>query len=262
MTASPRPTPTSPAWGCLKRATLPPVLDWETSDGNDVAGTLAAARAFVAEVRTRTGLTTIIYTFRDYWDSLGDPADFAMNPLWFASDEPSCPDVPAPWSTWLFWQSSAEGTVAGVHGAVDLDRFAGPRGDLLSLAGVDGGSALASGCRVARRRRRRCRRAPRTGGAVPESATGWNRWRRCERRRSRIVAAARMRSGSRRLNDRVALDRGGVLGGGCPAPATSGATSRVVVGHCARGPITPRRAARALARHFQAMATHGLDRAR
>jgi len=130
--------------GTLANGDLPPVLDWETSDESDVASTVAAARAFVAEIQARTGRATIIYTDRAYWDSLGDPADFAANPLWFASDEISCPTPPAPWSDWLFWQYSTQGMVVGVSGAVDLDWFAGSLGDLLSFAGVDAGAPTAA----------------------------------------------------------------------------------------------------------------------
>jgi lysozyme len=123
--------------GALEEGDLPPALDWETSDASDLASTIAAARAFAAEILARTGRTTLIYTYRAYWDGLGDPGAFAANPLWFASDGLSCPTPPAPWNSWLFWQYSAEGTVAGISSAVDLDRFAGDREDLLSLAGLD-----------------------------------------------------------------------------------------------------------------------------
>jgi len=130
--------------GALDDGDLPPVLDWETSDESDRASTIAAARAFVREIQARTGRATIIYTYRAYWDSLGDPGGFAANPLWFASDEISCPTPPAPWSDWLFWQYSTQGMVVGVSGAVDLDWFAGSLGDLLSFAGVDAGAPTAA----------------------------------------------------------------------------------------------------------------------
>ena len=39
-------------------------------------------------------------------------------------------DLPSPWTTWTFWQYSATGTVPGISGAMDLDRF---DGDLAAL---------------------------------------------------------------------------------------------------------------------------------
>jgi hypothetical protein len=52
-----------------------------------------------------------------------------------------CPDVPAPWSTWTFWQNSSTGTVSGVSGAssIDLDYFNGTLAQLAKL-GVAGGA--------------------------------------------------------------------------------------------------------------------------
>jgi lysozyme len=122
--------------GSFEEGDLPPVLDWETSTDVDATTTIAAAHAFVAEVQKLTGLPTIIYTTVGYWSSLGDPGDFAQNPLWIASDETMCPTPPPPWTDWLFWQHSAQGAVPGLSGAVDLDWFAGSVDELRMLAGV------------------------------------------------------------------------------------------------------------------------------
>jgi hypothetical protein len=56
----------------------------------------------------------------------------------------SCPDVPAPFTGWSFWQSSDSGTVSGIPGAsaVDIDEF---DGDLSALQGITVGSASSSG---------------------------------------------------------------------------------------------------------------------
>jgi len=120
---------------------LPPVLDWETSDASDVSEAIASAQAFVAEIRARTGLSTVIYTYRDYWDTLGDPAQFGSQPLWLASYSASCPTVPPPWSNWLFWQYADDGNVPGVAGAVDVDRFAGTLAELHAWAGSEASDA-------------------------------------------------------------------------------------------------------------------------
>jgi hypothetical protein len=62
-------------------------------------------------------------------------AEFAGVPLWIANytTRPT-PTVPAPWSRWTFWQSSAAGRVPGVVGDVDVDTFNGPAAALRALA--------------------------------------------------------------------------------------------------------------------------------
>lgn len=44
------------------------------------------------------------------------------------------------WTSWLFWQHSQSGSVAGVTGAVDLDLFGGTLQQLQELA--QGGSGV------------------------------------------------------------------------------------------------------------------------
>jgi lysozyme len=124
------------AMGDIQPGDLPPVLDWETSDQSSAADAVAAAEAFIAEVESRSGRTTMVYTYRAYWDSIGAPAAFSASPLWLASDGPSCPSAPPPWSGWFFWQDAATGKVAGVNGPVDHDRFEGTIDDLRALARV------------------------------------------------------------------------------------------------------------------------------
>ena len=74
----------------------------------------------------------MIYTNYDTWVYiLGDPTDFADYPLWIANYTPaSSPLIPSAWSDWVFWQHSETGSVGGVSGNVDLDRFQGTQDDL------------------------------------------------------------------------------------------------------------------------------------
>jgi hypothetical protein len=46
--------------------------------------------------------------------------------------------VPSPWTTWKFWQYADNGSVPGISGAVDLDRF---NGTLAQLTGHSGGGS-------------------------------------------------------------------------------------------------------------------------
>jgi GH25 family lysozyme M1 (1,4-beta-N-acetylmuramidase) len=54
---------------------------------------------------------------------LGDwGARFKTWPLWLASYQTQTPTPPKPWTSFVAWQYSSKGTVAGVSGAVDMNR--------------------------------------------------------------------------------------------------------------------------------------------
>jgi lysozyme len=59
-------------------------------------------------------------------------AQVAACPLWLADWTPPA-DVPAPWSTWSFWQYTDKGTVPGTSGTVDMNHFSGSQTDLAAL---------------------------------------------------------------------------------------------------------------------------------
>lgn len=124
--------------GALEPGDLPIVIDLEVTDGNPESTVISTATAFLAAVTKATGVTAMIYTSPAF---LSDFSSFTGNPLWVANWGVMCPDVPAPWSTWTFWQNSATGTVSGVSGAsaVDLDYFNGTLAALGAL-GVGGGT--------------------------------------------------------------------------------------------------------------------------
>jgi lysozyme len=113
---------------------LRPVLDLETSNGLNPTALTAWAQTWLAQVTAATGVRPIIYTNNSFWSSSMANTDwFARNGysvLWIASwTTASQPTVPAgAWggNGWTFWQHSSTGTVPGITGAVDLDRFNGP----------------------------------------------------------------------------------------------------------------------------------------
>jgi GH25 family lysozyme M1 (1,4-beta-N-acetylmuramidase) len=43
------------------------------------------------------------------------------------------PSIPPQWAAWTLWQFTENGSVAGISGAVDLDRFNGTGEDLQKL---------------------------------------------------------------------------------------------------------------------------------
>lgn len=122
--------------GPLEADDLPPVADVEDADGYS-AGTIEAnLRVWMDTVEAATGRTPIIYTGPYFWrDSVGG-ADFGENPLWVAHWGTDCPEVPAPWTDWVFHQDSATGDVAGIGGDVDTDRFNGDLDALYAFANV------------------------------------------------------------------------------------------------------------------------------
>jgi GH25 family lysozyme M1 (1,4-beta-N-acetylmuramidase) len=112
---------------------LIPELDFEVSNGLDPAALTAWAQTWLSQVSAATGVRPIIYTNANFWStSMADTDWFARNGytvLWIANwTAASAPTVPAGYwggSGWTFWQHSSTGTVPGVSGPVDLDRFNG-----------------------------------------------------------------------------------------------------------------------------------------
>ena len=118
---------------------LPPVIDVEATGSLSPATLASKVRAWVDRVKAGTGLDPIVYTGKYFWrDQVGGPTSFAGNALWIAQYTSLCPDLTAPWDTWAFWQYSESGKVAGMSGAVDLDRFNGSLDELRALAGGSG----------------------------------------------------------------------------------------------------------------------------
>ncbi len=112
---------------------LVPVLDFETANGLSPGSLTTWAQAWLSHVSAVTGVRPIIYTTPQFWStSMADTDWFARNGyavLWIAHwTTASQPAVPASdWAAngWSFWQHSSSGTVSGISGAVDLDRFNG-----------------------------------------------------------------------------------------------------------------------------------------
>jgi lysozyme len=119
--------------GTLEADDLPPFLDWEATDtGTTSAQAIQRAQAFIDEIYVKTGRTTVIYTYPSFWAGLGNTSQFASYPVWFANYGVTCPNIPSPWTGWVFWQYSSSGTVPGMNctGACDVDEFNGTLADL------------------------------------------------------------------------------------------------------------------------------------
>jgi MYXO-CTERM domain-containing protein len=115
---------------------LPPVLDVETSGGLTQTQVTAAVHAWVDHVTAAIGRAPIVYAGLYSWPDLTGSADLTTSPLWLAQyTTAACPNIPAPWTKWMFWQHSNTGVVDGVvSGELDLDVFDGTLADLKAFA--------------------------------------------------------------------------------------------------------------------------------
>jgi GH25 family lysozyme M1 (1,4-beta-N-acetylmuramidase) len=111
---------------------LVPVLDLEVSNGLGAAALTTWAQTWLAEVEAATGVRPMIYTNPNFWStSMGATDWFARNGYgiwvahWTTAAQPSVPAGNWAGNGWTFWQHSSTGTVPGISGGVDLDRFNG-----------------------------------------------------------------------------------------------------------------------------------------
>ena len=113
------------------------VLDWEPCSTGTM--TLEGAELFVDEVYLATGRWCGLYSGMSFCtDTLGACTDtpLARCWLWLARYAMEPPDVPPAWDVFTLWQWTDQGSVAGVAGPVDIDRFNGTMEELLRLWGV------------------------------------------------------------------------------------------------------------------------------
>jgi GH25 family lysozyme M1 (1,4-beta-N-acetylmuramidase) len=111
---------------------LIPALDLEDAGGLGITALQAWVRAWLDRVTARIGIRPMIYVSPAFWTKyLGGSraiADAGYKTLWIAHWGVTTPTVPASnWggNGWTFWQYSNAGSVSGISGRVDLDRFNG-----------------------------------------------------------------------------------------------------------------------------------------
>lgn len=136
------------------------VLDLETANGQSEATIAAHAATFLAKIESATGRKPILYVSPGF---LMNFAGMGSYPLWVANYGVACPDIPAAWSTYTFWQNTGTGSLGPVTGALDLDSFNGTLEELQALGSGaslgDGGISNDSGV------------APHDAGATPSGAS-------------------------------------------------------------------------------------------
>lgn len=124
------------AVGTLGPNDLPVTCDVEApGPGVDPGEYTRRLHVWVDRVTAGTGRAPIIYTGRYYWDPFVASSDFTSLPLWHAQyTSASCPNINDRWSDWVFWQYTSTGSVAGIAGNVDRNRFNGTIEELRVLA--------------------------------------------------------------------------------------------------------------------------------
>ena len=113
-----------------ERGMLIPTLDLERTGGRSATGLTNWTKAWLGRVYERLGVRPMIYAAPSFWRSnLNDTRWFADNGyaiLWVAHWGTTNPSVPGSnWGgrSWTFWQYTSNGSVPGISGRVDLNRF-------------------------------------------------------------------------------------------------------------------------------------------
>lgn len=99
------------------------VLDFEEGSGDQSAWALRWLSVVTAALGPKPLLYSRLNLLEEY--NLAGNADAGQYGLAIASWGVTAPTLPPAWPFWAIWQYSAQGSVPGIAGAVDLDRFNG-----------------------------------------------------------------------------------------------------------------------------------------
>ncbi len=117
---------------------LLPVLDCEDFDGSSKARYREDLQTCLDRVESQIGKKPIIYTLKSFWKIIGDP-DLSAYPLWVVDlSFVDFPRLPKHWTDYAVWQYSFTGSVDGISGDVDRDRFNGSPDELDDISIADG----------------------------------------------------------------------------------------------------------------------------
>ncbi len=105
-----------------KATDSPPAMDFESFGNLSSQEINEIALTFMETLAAASGRTPIIYSdlynARDIFDER-----LAQYPLWIAEYGPSSPGDPGKWASWVGFQYSSSGSVPGINGQVDMDKF-------------------------------------------------------------------------------------------------------------------------------------------
>ncbi len=116
----------------LEPGDLPPILDVEITEGVAMEEIDDEIKTWLDRVENAYGVTPMVYANLNFVKTVLT-AEFSRYPLWLADYTTETPTVPEIWNDWTLWQYSQSGSVTGVDGAVDLDKFQGTAAEWDSL---------------------------------------------------------------------------------------------------------------------------------
>lgn len=117
---------------------LPPMLDLEDTGSGLAPGDIVRwSRAWLGEVERLTGRRPMIYTGRWYWSGyLGSSLGLNDYRLWLSDyNGKAAPTATIPGWNWTIWQYTSSGSVPGIVGRVDMNRYCCTAANLRDLAG-------------------------------------------------------------------------------------------------------------------------------
>ena len=106
----------------LEKGDLPPVLDIEQANGNEVNDVRTEAAIWLNKIEQHYKIKPIIYTNIDFYNNYLNE-NFEQYPFWIAHYLQ--PIKPRTDRKWIFWQHSEKGHVNGIKSTVDFNVFAG-----------------------------------------------------------------------------------------------------------------------------------------
>ena len=120
------------------------LLALDIEDGEGMLGEWCLR--WLRRVEKRTGIRPLVYT--GAWfagpHGLAKTPELADYALWLAAYQTASPAAPAPWDTVAIWQHTDKGSVPGIAGGVDMNRFDGTRAELVAL-GKSGSAGVGTG---------------------------------------------------------------------------------------------------------------------
>lgn len=109
------------------------LLALDIEDGEGMLGEWCLR--WLKRVEQRTRIRPLVYT--GAWfagpHGLAKTPELADYALWLAAYQTAPPAAPAPWDSVAIWQHTDKGSVPGIAGGVDMNRFDGTRADLMAL---------------------------------------------------------------------------------------------------------------------------------
>lgn len=115
-------------------------IDLYAADHEDPGVSLDDLKTFLREVENLTGKKPIVYSGHVIKDQVhGRDPDLVDNPLWLAHYTTGTPTWPKDtWPTWWLWQYTDKGSVPGISGYADCNRYQGSADNLVNeWAGED-----------------------------------------------------------------------------------------------------------------------------